>query len=180
MRSLVILLPLSTALLLGGCNRAPAIPEPQPSAALQAQNKAIADAQAQLSQVPLPAKSQYQAVHSLSHWQNPYLTVQATVITLHVLLPDDNPSTLGQGSMLRPIGARRQDLTLRLSDLPSALSAIPDGAWPYGRVIAVEEQRGAAPSEEPAIRRNVEAALKILNDLGLVVDEWNEQPGNTN
>jgi hypothetical protein len=168
------------ALLPVGCKQAPAIPEPQQSAASKAQMQAMADAESALGQVPPPSKTRYQAVHSLDQWENPYLTVQASVITLHVLVADANPSTIGQGSMLRPVGARRQDMTIRQGDLVTALSAIPPEAWPYGRVIAVEEQRGAAQAERPAIRRNVEGALKTLNDLGLVVVESNDQIGGVN
>jgi hypothetical protein len=170
-----IVLPVTFAAGFAGCKHAPAIPEPQPSAAREAQQQVISDALDQLNQIPPPAKTRYLAVHSLSGWENPYITVQATVLTLHVLMPDQNPSSLGQGGMLRPVAARRQDLTLRPGELPKALAAIPAEAWPYGRVIAVEEQRGAAPSEEPAIRRSVEATLKTLNDLGVVADEWTDQ-----
>jgi hypothetical protein len=114
------------------------------------------------------------AIHTLTSWENPYLTVQENMATLHVTMADANPSDLGVGGMLRPIGARRQDLTVRVSDLPAALNAIPENAWPYGRVVAVEEAHDAPASARPAIRRNVEAAIKTLSDLGVVVYEWNE------
>jgi hypothetical protein len=74
--------------------------------------------------------------------------------------------------MLRPVAARRQELELRLSDLNSAVAAIPEGAWPYGRVIAVAESPSAAPKDRPRVRRNVEAVIRQLNDLGVVVEEW--------
>jgi hypothetical protein len=117
------------------------------------------------------------AVRSLSTWDNPYLTVQENMATLHVTLADANPSELGAGGMLRPVSARRQDVTVRLSDLPAALDAVPENAWPYGRVVAVEEAHDAPPSARPAIRRNVEATIKTLGDLGVVVYEWNDGGG---
>jgi hypothetical protein len=58
--------------------------------------------------------------------------------------------------------------------LPAALNAIPENSWPYGRVVAVEEAHDAPASARPAIRRNVEATIKTLSDLGVVVYEWNE------
>jgi Asp-tRNA(Asn)/Glu-tRNA(Gln) amidotransferase A subunit family amidase len=61
---------------------------------------------------------------------------------------------------------------LRLSDLDKAVVAIPSGAWRYGRVIAIAESPSAAPKDRPKVRRNVEAAIKQLNDLGVVVEEW--------
>jgi hypothetical protein len=158
-----------------GCKHAPAIPEPQQSAARAAAQKTMNDAQNELSLIPPPVKTRYTAVKSLAEWQNPYLTVEASNVTLHVLTPDSNPSSLGEGSMLRPVNARREEMVVRMSDLAEALAAVPEGAWPYGRVIAVEEQSGAPANERPAIRRNVEATLKMMNDLGLVADEWNEQ-----
>jgi hypothetical protein len=85
---------------------------------------------------------------------------------------DANPSTLGQGSMLRPEGARRQELQVRPADLVDALIALPAGAWRYGRVVAVAESPLANKKEQPKVRRNVEAAIQQLNDLGIVVEEW--------
>ena len=41
-----------------------------------------------------------------------------------------------------------------------------------GRVVALEESPTAPKAERVAIRRNVEATIQILNDLGVVVDEW--------
>jgi len=127
--------------------------------------------------IPPPSKTRYMAVHSLSNWENPYLTMQENIATLHVTLADANPSELGANGMLRPVGARRQDLTVRVSDLPAALNAIPENSWPYGRVVAIEEAHDAPASARPAIRRNVEAAIKTLGDLSVVVYEWNDNNG---
>jgi hypothetical protein len=152
--------------LLAGCNRASATALPSP--------QEVATARQQMELIPPPSKSRYMEVHSISSWLNPYLTVQANMATLHITVADANPSTLGVGGMLRPAGARRQDVTIRVSDLPDALNAIPETAWPYGRVIAVEEAHGTPQSDEPAVRRNVENTVKTLNDLGVVVYDWTE------
>lgn len=152
--------------LLAGCSRASATSLPDP--------QEVAVARQQMELVPPPSKSRYMAIRSISGWENPYLTVQANMTTLHVTLADANPSTLGVGGMLRPASARRQDVTIRISDLPDALDAIPQTAWPYGRVVAVEEAHGTPKSDEPAVRRNVENTIKTLNDLGVVVYDWTE------
>ena len=76
------------------------------------------------------------------------------------------------GTLLRTEAARRQELRLRPSDLDEAVAAIPAGAWHYGRVIAVAESSTAAPKDRPKVRRNVEAVIRQLNDLGVVVEEW--------
>ncbi|HWB31763.1 MAG TPA: hypothetical protein VG714_01190 [Acidobacteriaceae bacterium] len=162
-------LALSLPALLTGCKRASATSLPS------AQD--LATARQQMDLIPPPSKTRYMAVHSLSVWENPYLTVQQNMATLHITVADANPSSLGVGGMLRPVGAREQNVTVRLSDLPDALSAVPDTAWPYGRVVAVEEAHDTPPSAEPAVRRNIEVTLKMLNDLGVVAYDWTDGNG---
>ena len=87
---------------------------------------------------------------------------------------DANKSDLGVSGMLRPTGARRQALNVRVSDLPTALNAVPQGFWPYGRVVAVEEAHEVPVSARPEVRRNMEKVIKTLNDLGVVVYEWSD------
>jgi hypothetical protein len=79
---------------------------------------------------------------------------------------------VGKGSLLRPEAARRQEISVRPADLVQALIALPPGAWRYGRVIAVAESPQANGKDRPKLRRNVEAAIQQLNDLGVVVEEW--------
>ncbi len=131
----------------------------------------------QMELIPPPSKNRYMAVRALTSWENPYLTVQGEMVTLHVLLADANTTDLGQGTLLRPVGARRQDLNVRIGDLPAALSAVPTSAWPYGRVVALEEAGNIPASARPQVRRNMESAMQVLNELGVVVYEWNEGGG---
>jgi hypothetical protein len=140
----------------------------------QAQVKAIERDQqrAELDQIALPTKSLYIDIHDPAQWANPFLSVGADTIGLRIIMSDANPSPVGEGTMLRPVAARRQELDLRLTDLSAAVAAIPAGAWPYGRVIAVAESPSAAPKDRPSVRRNVEAVIRQLNDLGVVVEEW--------
>jgi hypothetical protein len=128
----------------------------------------------EISQIPVPAKSRYLAIKSLAAWENPYLTVQGKMVTLHVTVADANSSDLGVGGILRPVGARRQDLNVRTADLASAINAIPQSAWPYGRVVAVEEAHNIPTADRPVVRTNEEAAMKTLNDIGVVAYEWQE------
>lgn len=146
--------------------------------AVTAEQKAQADAaqrdqqRAALARVPLPTKSLYVDVHDPSAWLNPFISVDADTLDLRVIMADANPSTLGQGTMLRPQSARRQEIVIRPGDLIKALIALPPGAWRYGRVVAVAESPQANPKDRPQIRRNVEAVIQQLNDLGIVVEEW--------
>ena len=159
----------ASPMLLTGCKRASAgtaIPTASP--------QAVETARQQLDLIPPPSKSRYLAIPSLAEWENPYLTVQENIVTLHVTQADANSSALGEGGMLRPVAARRQDLTVRVSDLPAALDAVPQDSWPYGRVVAIEEAHDTPTAVRPAVRRNVEAAIKTLGDMGVVVYEWPE------
>jgi len=128
--------------------------EHQAQAAAQASATEKDSQRAALAHIPLPTKSMYVDVHEVGAWVNPFLSVDTTTLNLRVTLADANPSTMGQGGVLRPEGARRQE------------------AWRYGRVIAVAESPIANPKDRAKVRRNVEAAIQQLNDLGIVVEEW--------
>jgi len=138
----------------------------QAAASLRDQQRAA------LAHIPLPTKSLYVDIHDPSAWSNPFLTVQATTLDLRILRADANPSPAGKGTMLRPTAARRQELQIAPADLARAIVALPDSAWPYGRVIAIAEAPNAPAKDRPQIRRNVEAAIQQLNDIGIVVQEW--------
>jgi Asp-tRNA(Asn)/Glu-tRNA(Gln) amidotransferase A subunit family amidase len=126
---------------------------------------------AQLAGIPLPTKSLYVDIHEPSAWSNPFISVGPDMLSLRIILADANTSSIGQGTMLRPAAARRQEVQLRPSDLAHGVAAIPASAWPYGRVIAIAESPADA-KQRPMVRRNVEAAIQQLNDLGIVVQEW--------
>jgi hypothetical protein len=146
--------------------------EQQAAAAAKASESKKEQQRAQLAQIPLPTKSMYVDVHEAGAWRNPFLSVDADSINLRITLADANTSNMGQGTMLRPEGARRQQLVIRPADLTDALIALPAGAWHYGRVVAVAESPGANKGDRRRLRRNLEAVIQQLNDLGVVVDEW--------
>jgi hypothetical protein len=127
---------------------------------------------AALAHIQLPTKSLYVDVHEPGAWANPFLSVDADWLNLRVTMADANPSDLGAGTMLRPEAARRQEVQVRPEDLADALVALPPGAWRYGRVIAIAESPQANRKVRAKLRRNVEAAIQQLNDLGIVVEEW--------
>ena len=127
---------------------------------------------AELGRIPLPTKSLYIDVHEPGAWSNPFLSVGSVTLNLRITTSDANSSDVGQGSVLRPEAARRQEIELRPADLADALIALPPGAWHYGRVIAVAESPLASRKDGAQVRRNVEAILQQLSDLGIVVEEW--------
>jgi hypothetical protein len=146
--------------------------EHQAQAAAQARATASDQQRQSLSRIPLPTKSMYVDIHDPSGWANPFLAVGPDAIHLRIVQADANTSDLGKGTMLRPEAARRQEIEIRPKDLAEAMVALPQSAWQYGRVVAVAELPGVAAKDRPRIRRNVEAAIQQLNDLGIVVEEW--------
>lgn len=146
--------------------------EQQARAAAQARATKRDEQRAELAKISLPTKSMYLDIHEPSAWANPFLAVGPDTITLRIINADANTSDLGKGTMLRPEGARRQEIQISPGDLAEAIVAIPASAWKYGRVVAVAEMPGGAGKDRAKMRRNVESAIQQLNDLGIVVEEW--------
>lgn len=138
------------------------------------QRAALASERQELEQIPPPSKNRYMTIRSTDSWENPYITVQPDMLTLHVLLADQNPSNFGSGGMLRPIGARREVVNISPAKLGEAMGAIPASSWPYGRVVAVEEAHQTPGKQEPLIRRNMEGTVGTLNDLGIMAYDLSE------
>ncbi len=134
-------------------------------------------ARQELEQIPPPSKNRYLSVRTKDAYGNPFLVVHPSTVTLTVLYRDQDPNGFSAGGLLRPAKARKQELDVRITDLPEALSSLPPDVWPYGRVVAIEESPTAPKTERVAIRRNVETTIQILNDLGVVVDEWTGSNG---
>lgn len=180
--ALVLILPLT---FFAGCRHGTSTAGPQQPTPRQLQQekaralaKSEAAARVSLEEIPPPSKHLYVNVHSTDAWQNPFLTVHRDSLTLRVIFPQQTTSALDAGTLLHPAAARRQELEIRMSDLPEALSAVPDFAWPYGRVVAIEESPTASRQDRAQVRRNVEQAIRIVNDLDVVVDEWTAPSGN--
>jgi hypothetical protein len=143
----------------------------------QAQQSKMDAARQQLEEIPPPSKNRYLSVRTKEAYANPFLVVHPQTITVTIIFRDQDPNAFTAGGVLRPAKARKQEIDVRPSDLPQALAALSADVWPYGRVVAIEESPTAPRTERVAIRRNVEAAIQILNDLGVVVDEWTGSNG---
>ncbi len=99
----VLLAPVLLTGLLAGCSsRSAAVADAGNSATTAQQRTQIEQIRQQLDLIPPPSKNRYMAIHSLSAWENPYLTVQGGMLTLHVTLADANPSNLGVGGNPAP------------------------------------------------------------------------------
>jgi hypothetical protein len=167
----LLLVSLPLAALLSGCHSSTSAPTAQDKAEQRAE---LEDERTQLQQVPPPVKSRFMAVHSFESWENPYITVQPNMVELHVTRGDANTTGIGTGGMFRPVAARREELNIGMDKLGEAISSIPSDAWPYGRVIAIEEAHKTPASAEPSVRRNMEVTVGKLSDLGVMVYDLNE------
>ena len=156
-------------IVLSGCHTQTSSVSSQARISAQQARTELETQREQLDQIPPPSKSAFMAVHTYDSWQNPVLTIQPSMLELHVLLADANTTPIGVGGMFRPVNARRQELNISLASLGDAISAIPHSSWPYGRVVAIEEANKTPASAEPAVRRNMEVTISKLNDLGIVV-----------
>jgi hypothetical protein len=170
------------ACLLAGCSHSHHHPASEIEAAAAARERALQQARAaaaareqdrqELESIPPPSKTTYMAIHTRQSWSNPFLIVSASTVNLSILMPDNGPAGSPGSEVLRPLAARRRVLDLRLSDLPEALAALPADTWPYGRVIAVEEDPLAQKPDRAQVRRSEETTMQTLNDLGVVIYEW--------
>ena len=134
---------------------------------------AKADARQELSGLPLPLKSTYLSITQATQWQNPFLTVESNMIQIRIYFTDANSSDIDRGGMTRLSVARKHVLNIRLKDLPRALAALPNEAWPYGRVVAIGQET-EYPRNRPRVRANVSVTIAALKDMGVVVDDWTQ------
>jgi hypothetical protein len=173
---------LLVAFFLTACSHSARHPASSIEAAAAAREHALQQARAaaaaraqdrqQLESIPPPSKTTYMAIHTRQSWANPFLIVGKSTVNLTIMYPDLAPANTPGSDFLHPAAARRRVLDLRISDLPEALAALPENTWPYGRVVAVEEDPLEKKQDRAQVRRNVEATMQVLNDLGVVIDEW--------
>ena len=99
-------------------------------------------------------RARYDAVRDAKDWLNPFLQVCADGVDLTVH------------------SIKRKSL-VAIRDLRGTLVKLPVEAWPYGRVVALQECSIRVPEEDAEARRQrlteVEAVLKAL---GLHVTRW--------
>lgn len=104
-----------------------------------------------------PASPQrYKSIHDAKKWQNPILVIRADGIQVI--------------SKSLPSGER----TVSPSDLRRTLIDLPLTAWPYGRVVAVQDigLHPADLSDGPAITNNRNLTVAILKTLEIAVEGW--------
>ena len=95
----------------------------------------------------------YKAIRSATKWENPYLMVGPDSIVVRAR---------GLGLKIVPADALEQTLL-----------ELPVTAWPYGKVVAVQENGDRTDkSDDKPIADNVAAARATLKKLGVTFDKW--------
>jgi myo-inositol-1-phosphate synthase len=98
--------------------------------------------------------NKYRAVKDARDWQNPYLMVRAN------------------GIDAGPISAATETPTMSPEEVVAYLEKLPSMAWPYGLVVAVQENGMRAAGDDARIKRNREELVRLLEEAGVKVDLW--------
>ena len=100
--------------------------------------------------IPSADPKKYHGIRDGKDWRNPYLIVRADGIEI--------AGTAGGGS------------PIPVESVAAALEALPDSAWPYGLVVAVQKNDvGASEAERSRIEANQMSLEPLLGELGVVV-----------
>ena len=98
----------------------------------------------------------YESIRDAKDWQNPYLVIRR-----------DGIEVIAKG-----LPSGRQ--TIASTDLRRTLVALPVTAWPYGRVVALQDIgiRASDRSDEQPIADIRNVTLAILKTLQITVERW--------
>jgi hypothetical protein len=87
-------------------------------------------------------------VRDAKDWRNPYLVVGAVDVQV-----------LNVG-------------TTKIEQLQTFLKKLPEKVWPYGRVVALQEQALRSGNDNEKIKKNLEKVLTILKAADIKVELW--------
>jgi hypothetical protein len=104
------------------------------------------------NRIPKPDPKKYHAIHDAKDWKNPYLIVRC-----------DGVEIVG----MTPVGQ-----AIPVDSVPGVLKGLPDSAWPYGLVVAVQDIGLASEGDPPRIEANRKRLLVLLKKLAIAVDLW--------
>ena len=97
-----------------------------------------------------PVREKYQGVRDAKDWRNPYLMVCADGV--HVI-------------------ALEQTSIIPIRNVRTTLLQLPIAAWPYGRVIAIQDCSIVAPADRGRGERVAEVEAQ-LSPLKLTIERW--------
>ena len=93
----------------------------------------------------------YPSLKDMKKWRNPYLIIRKDAVQL--LDADDN-----------------EEHVLKPEEVLPALANLPASAWPYGRVVAVQESGVTSEDDKVEMRRIKGIVAGSLEELHVVID----------
>jgi hypothetical protein len=129
--------------LLASCSKPPVAP---------AETATANSPEARIQQIPLADPHKYAGMRDMKTWRNPYLIVR--VDGVGVL-----DATNNEQQIVDP------------DKLSEALAKLPTSAWPYGRVVAIQEIGGGGSDEDKArLRKNRALAAGTLESMHVLIN----------
>jgi hypothetical protein len=107
-------------------------------------------ANTQLESIPAAKAEVYKKV-DLKAWKNPYVIVRSDGVGLLDVI-------------------NSEEHILKIDELPDALAKLPASAWPYGRVVALADDRSPA-ADKTRIRDNKAAIASMLHSSQVEI-QW--------
>jgi hypothetical protein len=96
--------------------------------------------------------NEYRSVRNARDWRNPYLMVQVDGVRL--------------------VNTAVETPTMSPTDVVAYLEKLPSMEWPYGLVVAVQENGVRASPDDAQIKRIREELLRLLEEAGIKVSLW--------
>ena len=104
--------------------------------------------------IPAAAQEKISSTRDGQTWVNPYLVIKSDGVAV-------------------TLRATSQEYdSVPIEKLASRLSRLPVDAWPYGRIVAVQEIGIRSGNDSALIARNRASVEKILRSLGLTINWW--------
>ena len=108
--------------------------------------------EARIQQIPAADPHKYAGMRDMKAWRNPYLIVRV------------------DGVGLLDVGNNEQQI-VNPDKLSEALARLPASAWPYGRVVAIQEIGAASSEEEKAkLRKNRALVAGALESMQVLIN----------
>ena len=104
------------------------------------------------NRIPKPDPKKYHAIQDGKDWKNPYLIVRRDGVEI--------------------VGMTVVGQAIPVDSVPGVLKGLPDSAWPYGLIVAVQDIGLVSEGDPQRIEANRKRLLMLLKKLAIAVDRW--------
>jgi hypothetical protein len=104
--------------------------------------------------IPKADPRKYSSIRDASQWRNPYLVVHPDGVDV--------------------IGITSPGQTISVDSVPTMLEHLPNSAWPYGLIVAVQENGIVSPDEwiDHRQAKKLSRLVELLKKKGIAVSLW--------